>query len=373
MDSNIKPTYNASMCSAMCPMGAERRRQRNCCWECRQCLQYEYVSIDHKCERCSDGFTSNVFRNACVTSPILYTSYSDPIGITGCVLASIGIVLCVIIAAIYVRFRTTPIIKAAGFELSIVLLFGIFLSYCSTFAFLAKPSIVVCSIVRFLLGLCVTICYATITIKTWRICKIFGLRDNPGKLTLSKQKIISAKSSLLIAILLIAIEVVGVGVWTISDFPQTSKLRASGDDLSFVLVCRDSTNNTYVVVLIWPCVLIVSSIYFAIKSRKTPDGFQETKYIMFCSFATLIVGLAFLPPYLAINDSKVKVASLCVAFTANASVILGLLFLKKVYIVLFSPQENTKEVVMSRSSHNMEVTPSNLSNISGLRCRAGKY
>jgi 7 transmembrane sweet-taste receptor of 3 GCPR len=80
-------------------------------------------------------------------------------------------ILTLAVAFVFWRHRHTPIIKAAGRELSAVLLAAIFLSFGKTFIVTAKPTTTVCGLTRFSLGLTHTISFAAIAVKTNRFVK----------------------------------------------------------------------------------------------------------------------------------------------------------------------------------------------------------
>ncbi|XP_021346802.1 metabotropic glutamate receptor 6-like [Mizuhopecten yessoensis] len=359
-----KLPYNVSVCSSVCDTGEERRvtASRPCCWYCKQCTKDQYVSDEFTCETCPQSSTPNNLRNACHPLPLEFVSFGDPVAIFACVFSSVGILLCLFVLVIYIRFRSTPIVKASGIELSFVLLAGIVLSYGATFMFMAKPSPVICGFRRTLLGVCYTVCYATILTKTNRIYRIFSMKENAKILRM--KRFTSSKSSLVITILLCAIELVAIVVWLIFDPPKAVQMDyKTGDAIRNVLVCHDSMDFSYIGVLIYPFILMIICIVYAVKTRKTPDGFNETKFITFCSTSTFIIWVAFIPTYFATSNSSLRVASLTMSLLVNATVILTLLFLRKIYIVLFRPMKNTREKVMSRASLSHDLGDSNCSNV----------
>lgn len=366
--------YNQSVCSDDCPAGQERRilGTRPCCWYCKDCSQNQYVSHAFTCETCAKGFAPNNFRNACYPLPVEFISYQHPVAIVACLFSSVGILLSLFVLVIYVRYRSTPVIKASGIELSFVLLSGVFLSYAATFVFVAKPSAVICGFRRTLLGTCYTICYATILTKTNRIYRIFSMKDTASRLKM--KRFTSYRSSLVITILLCAIEIVAIVVWLIFDPPKAVRMDYKSDDVvRNILVCHESMDFSYLGVLLYPFLLMIICIVYAVKTRKTPDGFNETKFITFCSSSTVIIWVAFIPTYFSTNNATLRVTSLTLSLFVNATVILSLLFLRKIYIVLLRPQKNTREKVMSRASLSHDLGDRDISShYSNVNSRPGK-
>lgn len=93
-------------------------------------------------------------------------------------------------------------------------------------------------------------------------------------------------------------------------------------------------------------IAVVCTVY-AVKTRKCPEGFNETRYIAFTNYTTLILWLAFVPLYLVSTSNAIRVVTLALSLSLSAFVQLGCLFFPKVYIVLMKPEKNTKELVMA--------------------------
>lgn len=63
-------------------------------------------------------------------------------------LSLIGILATLFVVTVFARHNNTPIVKAAGRELSYVLLSGILLCYSVTFALVMRPTDFVCGVQR---------------------------------------------------------------------------------------------------------------------------------------------------------------------------------------------------------------------------------
>ncbi|KAI0214751.1 Metabotropic glutamate receptor [Lamellibrachia satsuma] len=53
----------------------------------------------------------------------------------------------------------------------------------------------------------------------------------------------------------------------------------------------------FIVALCYNVLLVVVCTCYAFKARTLPNNFNETKYISFCVYTTLVIWLAFLPSY----------------------------------------------------------------------------
>nr|XP_012154122.1 PREDICTED: metabotropic glutamate receptor-like isoform X3 [Megachile rotundata] len=259
-----------------------------------------------------------------------------------------GIAFTSFVCSVFWKYRDTPMIKASGRELSFLLLLGTFGCFSMTFAVVAKPSVHSCAVVRFGIGFCYTICYAALATKINRIHRIF---NDPAR-SPRKRRYTSPRSQLAIASILSMIEVAFDASWLLKEPPAVTHSYPSRD--ANVRVCKGSEDGSYVIGLLYPFVLTVASTVYAIKTRKCPEGFNETRRIAFANYATIILWLAFVPLYLASSSNEVKVITLALSLSLNGLVQLLCLFLPKVYVVLIRPEKNTRELVMARpagSSH----------------------
>lgn len=350
-----------SVCSVPCNIGQYRSvdTDNKCCWHCRDCRVNQYLSLDFLCNDCPLGSLPNNFRNGCFPVPVEQLTFLSPWSISACVVSSVGIMLCVFVSIVYFLKRATPVIKASGMELSLVLLAGISLSYVSLFVFVAPPSIFTCSATRFLLGTCYTLCYAAVAIKTNRIYRIFD--GSSAK----KKRFTGWQSSLIITFFITALEVIAIVTWLILDPPKAIVIHPSY--LQSVLLCSDATDFSYLVVLVYPFIVMIFCLYYAIRTRKTPDGFNETSQIAFCSYSNFILWIAFSPVYFVTKNNTIRIMALCFTMFVSSSVCLVSLFLTKVYTVLFSPEQNTKECVMMTRSSQRNSTATDLGIRTGSR------
>lgn len=310
------------------------------------------------CVDCPQGQKANSTHNGCEDLPttVVHVAWI----VTSIVLSCIGVILTSIVAGIFYWQRETPIIMASGKELSFVLLLGILMSYVSTFTFVAKANPLSCSATRCMLGLSYTVVYAAILVKTNRIYRVFNINTSKPK----KVRYIDAKSQLLITSAIVSVEIVALVIWLAFDPSVDTFVYPTLTEK--ILLCKDAMGFAYLGALAYPFVLMILCVYYGIRTRKTPDGFNETRYITFGSYSFCVLWIAFTSIYFSVHDNTIRIVSLCFASTINATVTLITLFITKTYVVIFRPQKNTRENVMSRRrTHTYDtVNINNLSNLS---------
>ena len=92
----------------------------------------------------------NVFQcvpsQTCESLEEIYLSFNDPEAIAVAVLNGLGIILTFVVGFVYIFYRKTPVIRASGRELSILILIGLCLSFAFTFLFCVKPTALICGL-----------------------------------------------------------------------------------------------------------------------------------------------------------------------------------------------------------------------------------
>ncbi|XP_046477673.1 metabotropic glutamate receptor 6 isoform X1 [Neodiprion pinetum] len=333
-----------STCAQPCEIDQVKFRERldPCCYKCRNCGHYQVKLGEHRCEDCLEGTRPTPNRTFCEDIPEDFIDYSSPWAIAAMAVASCGILVTLFVLFVFWIYSETPVIKASGRELSSLLLLGTLVSFLMTFAVVAKPDSGTCTITRFGIGLCYTLCYAALVTKTNRIHRIFNnMTHSPHK-----PRYTSPKSQLIITGLLTSIEVVINAVWLMKVPPSVNHIYPSRDVR--LRICRGLEDRSYMVGLIYPCFLIVICTLYAVKTRKCPEGFNETRYIAFTNYTTIILWLAFVPLYLVSTNNDIRVVTLALSLSLSGLVQLACLFFPKVYIVLMKPEKNTKELVMAQ-------------------------
>ncbi|XP_013778093.1 metabotropic glutamate receptor 8-like [Limulus polyphemus] len=354
---NVVPMSN---CSDHCPLGhIQQFQQYSCCWMCIACREDEYI-FNNECSYCPEGYLPCQNKTSCIKVPLEFMTWDSPWTIIPAAFAALGIFCTIFTFSVFLYFSKTPIIMASGRELCYMLLLGLVLSYCMSFIILAKPTVVICTLMRIGLGLCLSLCYSAILTKTNRISRIF----NQGIRSIKRPSYTTPGSQIFICLGFVSVQLVFTIAWLIVEPPKLRETYPTRT--SAVLQCGISSISM-IVSLIYNMVLIVLCTVYAFKTRQIPENFNEAKYIGFTMYSTCIVWLAFIPIYFSTNnDFKVQVSSLCICISISATVTLGCLFIPKVYICLYQPYKNVRPVGKQSTTsgsycHSMRFTKSGAS------------
>ncbi|XP_041129743.1 metabotropic glutamate receptor 8-like isoform X2 [Polyodon spathula] len=335
-----------SVCSFACKPGERKKMVKGvaCCWHCELCDGYRYQVDEFTCEACPFDTRPDENHTACRPTPIVKLEWHSPWALLPVFLAILGILATSSVIGVFLRFNDTPIVRASGRELSYVLLAGIFLIYGITFLMIAEPGAVVCAFRRLFLGLGMCISYAALLTKTNRIYRIF----EQGKRAVTPPRFISPTSQLGITFSLVSFQVLGVFIWFGVTPPHTTvdyeEQRPPNPELARGILKCDMSDLSLICCLSYSLVLMVTCTVYAVKSRGVPETFNEAKSIGFTMYTTCIIWLAFVPIFFGTAQSTEKMyiqtTTLTVSMSLSASVSLGLLYVPKVYVILFHPERN---------------------------------
>ena len=338
--SNGDTSTPVSICSEPCGGGAYPEPlpdQAECCWVCRACPSDNAVSTGLVCVECGLGETPNDLRTECVEIQPTYLTWSDWWSIIIVLLTIFGIIATTAVAVVFIIHYKHKLIKASSRELTAILLTGIMLCYLLPFFFIAKPSPWTCGIRRFGVGFCFSLCYSALLVRTNRIHRIFNRSPDSTQ----APPLISPESQVFFTALLVAVQVVIASVWLIAEVPSVSFVF---NRFSTELRCGESPYIGLSITLGYNFLLLIVTTYFAIRTRKVPQNFNEAKFISFTMYTLCILWLAFIPTYFAtttVLGTVYETGSLMLAIILNATVTLCILFLPKIYCLFFVGEKDS--------------------------------
>ncbi|XP_037109737.1 metabotropic glutamate receptor 8-like isoform X1 [Syngnathus acus] len=334
----------ASSCSAPCGPGERKKALKGaaCCWRCQRCQGYSFLAGPFACRPCP--YRQRPDRNGagCRPIPVARPEWRSPWALVPVLVAALGMSATGAVAAAFLRHNDTAVVRASGRETSYVLLTGIFLCYAATFPMVAPPGVAVCSLRRVFPGLGSCLSYAALLTKTNRIQRVFARR---GK---TPPRFISPASQLLITCCLVVVQLLGALAWLVARPPRAlvdyeerrtpEPGRARG-----VLKC-DTSELALICSLAYSLLLMLTCTVYAVKTRGVPETFNEARPIGLAMYTTCIVWLAFIPVFFGTARSaervSIQTATLSVSLSLSATVSLGMLYVPKVYIIIFHPERN---------------------------------
>nr|XP_054599259.1 extracellular calcium-sensing receptor [Nothobranchius furzeri] len=173
-----------SQCSVPCPPGsrqATRPGEPLCCFDCLPCADGEISNQtgSTECIKCPEFFWSDPDKVKCVAGVEEFLSFNETMGIILVTLTLLGVILTIIITAIFHHFRTTPIVKANNSDISFLLLLSLKLCFLCSLMFIGQPSLWTCMFRQAAFGISFVICLSCLLVKT--IVVLLAFRANvPG-------------------------------------------------------------------------------------------------------------------------------------------------------------------------------------------------
>ena len=125
-------------------------------------------------------------------------------------------------------------------------------------------------------------------------------------------------------------------------YPETEKL--------LELHCHNPVTGL-ILPLLFNLVMVLLCGYFGFSVFKLPDNFYESRCICICACLTWILWLCFMPTYFSTKYQVSKTVSLEVCLLFNATLVLFIIFLPKLYAAYFVKDEDLKLTVNVIKTH----------------------
>ncbi|XP_072036943.1 metabotropic glutamate receptor 2-like [Amphiura filiformis] len=323
-----------SVCSKPCQTGEIKISfDHACCWTCSECEKHEYVLDKRHCQSCIDH-DSKTFgwpdenRTSCVKIPAGYNGWKAPV----VCLASLGLIFTCIIVGLYAYKRENKLIKASSREISYIMFIGIFLAYISALLLVIHPTTGVCYLLRILSPIATSFIYVSLAVKTTRLFRIFRASMKSAK----RPRFIRPKTQIALIVGLTAIPFIWTIIWIVLNVPEVSGAMPQGNQYYLEITCSHSDQWTYGLI-VWNMSWVLVCTILAALTRQLPENYNESKFITFCAFCSLVVFLAFSSTFLAIShDNAYSIAGYsALGLIVNTTVVLFSLFVVKLYAVYF--------------------------------------
>ena len=326
-----------SVCSQACGAGEYRLpvvNQVECCWICTKCEGLHQISDGIKCRECELGFKPSDDRTKCEYTQPEFLKWSHPLAIVIMILSILGIVATTCITVVFVIYHKDSIIKASSRELSAILICGVMLCYLLPFFYIAKPSPALCGIRHFGLGVCFSLCFSALLVKTNRIHRIF----NRKSISTQPPPLIGPQSQLFITACLVAVQVLIAVAWLVVEQPGVV---LKYGDFTTELICSANPYIGLPVTLAYNLLLLLITTYFAFRTRKVPQNFNEAKFINLAVYTLCILWVGFISMYYVTTKLHAifQTGTVAISIILSATVTLCCLLVPKVYF-MFSNKKN---------------------------------
>lgn len=372
------PQHIVSKCSDSCDPGEFKKTaegQHICCYECINCTENYYSNMTGKtriyiqCSLCtcsnfpilhlnctelsfaSPPTTTTIDMDQCLScdpdtewSPkgshtchakeLLFFSWQDSFAIVLLAFSVLGILLTLLVSALFLHQHDTPVVKAAGGPLSQVILLSLVSSYISSMLFVGRPNTLQCKARQVLFGISFTLCVSCILVKSLQILLAFQFDPVLQEVLRKFYKPYG------IIITCVALQVITCICWLVLQSPFNHVSRQTTSLLEY---CHEGSYLGFGVMLGYITILAFVCFICAFKGRKLPQNYNEAKFITFSMLLYLISWLLFIPVYVTTSGVYLPAVEMVVILISTYG-ILSCHFFPKCYIIIFKKEQNTKSV-----------------------------
>ncbi|XP_063302478.1 extracellular calcium-sensing receptor-like [Pelobates fuscus] len=336
-----------SVCSRSCPPGfrkASRKGEPACCFQCILCppgeISNETDSTD--CFKCPWDRWPNQEKSLCLPKSVEYLSYEDELGSSMTATCIVSSLVPVVILRIFIRYKSTPIVKANNYFISCLLLVSLSLCFLCALAFIGYPEPMKCLLRQPAFGLVFAFCISCILAKTIIVVFAF-MATKPG----SSLKIwTSPWGSYIIICICSLLQIILSITWLTlkPPFPEQNIQTRPG-----IISAECNEGSSFAFWSMFGYLGFLASICFivAFLSRRLPDSFNEAKFITFSMLSFLSVWVSYVPASLSATGKYTQTMEVF-AILASSWALVICMFFPKCFIILFKPSMNSKGHLMRK-------------------------
>lgn len=287
---------------------------------------------------------SSSARCTCLKREEEFLQWLDPFSIILSSFGVLGIIVTIVIAALFTIYRSTPIVKAVGGYLCFLELFSLLTCFCLTFTFIGKPTKTSCMLGLPVFGIAFSLCISCILANLLQILVGFSFDLKLGS-WLKK-----LNQPVVVVTFVSGIQLALCVLWMYHYPPLPDGNMLNDVNLQ---ACGNGSNAFFIAMIGYNAFLALICFVFAFKGKRLPDLYKNASLISISMLVFLIVWVFFIQIY--INKYwKYKPAIESLAILLSSYSMLCCHLAPKCYIMLFRKEINNENAIIEHIRKHYE-------------------
>ncbi|KAJ8333055.1 hypothetical protein SKAU_G00419510 [Synaphobranchus kaupii] len=276
-------------------------------------------------------------RDRCLKKAVAFLKWTDGFAVVLAAFGVAGLIFTLLVAALFIKHRGTPIVKGTGGNLCFLILVSLATSFGSLCAFIGKPTDLSCKVGLPLFIISFSLCVSCI------LANLFQIRVGFAFNAKAHDRLMRFNNPVAIATGCVSIQVALVAAWLALAPPfrqEVSTYRAK-----VVVQCANGSDAMFGATLSYIAFLAAVCFLFAFKGKQLPDLYKNSSFITVGMLVYLVAWMLFIPVYVNTSGKYVQVVEASAMLVSNYS-ILCCHFCPKCYIILFRKELNNERVIL---------------------------
>ena len=308
---------------------------KKCCWECITC-EIDYIKpnrSNENCTRCPAEHGSNTLHTECIPFTSGYVGYQTTESFAIYAVSAVGLTLTLSAIALFIAARNTRIVRTMNLYPSLTQLFIHLLLFLLPFLFLEDNTKEKCIARSFGFGILFSLIVGITLAKVTHITNLFQFKRRIRRKDVIQLKTKQASIIILSFFVPVFLQVILMKI-------QPIEIRHTYEDGDSSIVTRECHIRLHLAVqLVYILFLQIFCCVQAFRARKLPAAFNETKYVAFAMFTSIVVMLVTIVLHESHDKARDKNFIICIAIMVANMTIMCMLYTYKVVVICLHVKE----------------------------------